>query len=123
MTAHQKRALVTGGAGLIGSHVADQLQREGWTVRVLDNLEPQTHRKGKPAWIAKDVQFIEGDVRDRETMTVALQGIDVVFVTGGIHAVIFGDRDAPDVEKVHAFLGTAGLGARALMTRLFWDRA
>ena len=56
-----KRALVTGGAGLIGSHVSDLLRRGGWTVRVLDNLEPQTHREGKPAWIGSDVEFIEGD--------------------------------------------------------------
>ena len=54
MTPHSKRALVTGGAGLIGSHVADLLRREGWTVRVLDNLESQTHRRGKPAWISSD---------------------------------------------------------------------
>src|SRR5437773_2378106 len=103
MTSHSKRALVTGGAGLIGSHVADQLQREGWTVRVLDNLEPQTHRKGKPAWIAKDVQFIEGDVRDRATMTSALQGIDVVF-----HQAAYGGY-MPEIAKyvhVNSF-GTA----------------
>jgi len=40
---------VTGGAGLIGSHVTDLLVREGWKVRVLDNLEPNTHKRGKPA--------------------------------------------------------------------------
>src|SRR5437773_3890287 len=103
MTSHSKRALVTGGAGLIGSHVADQLQREGWTVRVLDNLEPQTHRKGKPAWIAKDVQFIEGDVRDRATMTSALQGIDIVY-----HQAAYGEY-MPEIAKyvhVNSF-GTA----------------
>ena len=60
MKAQPKRALVTGGAGLIGSHVADLLKREGWRVRILDNLEPQTHRRGKPAWIGNDVEFIEG---------------------------------------------------------------
>jgi len=46
------RALVTGGAGLIGSHIADLLIREGWLVRIFDSLEPQTHRKLKPAWIS-----------------------------------------------------------------------
>jgi len=44
-----KRALVTGGAGLIGSHLVDLLRAEGWLVRILDNLEPQTHRDGRPA--------------------------------------------------------------------------
>ena len=51
MATHGKRALVTGGAGLIGSHVVDLLVREGWTVRILDNLEPQTHRNGQPPWV------------------------------------------------------------------------
>ena len=69
MTSQQKRALVTGGAGLIGSHIADLLRREGWSVRILDNLEPQTHRNGKPAWITDEVEFIEGDVADRATIT------------------------------------------------------
>jgi dTDP-L-rhamnose 4-epimerase len=98
-----KRALVTGGAGLIGSHVADLLQREGWTVRILDNLEPQTHRKGKPAWIANALQFIEGDVRDRGTLTAALQDIDVVF-----HQAAYGGY-MPEIAKyvhVNSF-GTA----------------
>src|SRR5256885_5772347 len=79
MTSHGKRALVTGGAGLIGSHVADLLLREGWKVRILDNLEPQTHRKGKPAWIPFDAEFVEGDIRERATTAAALQDIDVVF--------------------------------------------
>jgi dTDP-L-rhamnose 4-epimerase len=103
MTAHGKRALVTGGAGLIGSHVADLLRREGWSVRVLDNLEPQTHRHGKPAWIADDAEFIEGDVVDRETITSALRDIDVVF-----HQAAYGGY-MPEIAKyvrVNSF-GTA----------------
>src|ERR1044071_3257415 len=103
MTAHAKRALVTGGAGLIGSHVADLLQREGWRVRILDNLEPQTHRHGKPAWIKGDVEFIEGDVVDRETITKALTDIDVVF-----HEAAYGGY-MPEIAKyvrVNSF-GTA----------------
>jgi dTDP-L-rhamnose 4-epimerase len=98
-----KRALVTGGAGLIGSHVADLLQSEGWAVRILDNLEPQTHRNGKPAWIRGDVEFIEGDVVDRKTITAALQNIDVVF-----HQAAYGGY-MPEIAKyvhVNSF-GTA----------------
>ncbi len=76
---HQKRALVTGGAGLIGSHIVDLLLREGWTVRILDNLEPQTHRNGKPEWVNAKAEFRQGFVQDYETMHSALEDIDVVF--------------------------------------------
>jgi dTDP-L-rhamnose 4-epimerase len=97
-----KHALVTGGAGLIGSHLADLLRREGWQVRVLDNLEPQTHRRGRPAWL-EDEGFSEGDLRDRATMQSALEGVDVVF-----HQAAYGGY-MPEIAKyVHVnSLGTA----------------
>ena len=98
-----KRALVTGGAGLIGSHVADLLRAEGWAVRILDNLEPQTHRQGRPVWVGEGAEFIEGDIRDRPTMAAALQDIDVVF-----HQAAYGGY-MPEIAKyVHVnSLGTA----------------
>lgn len=79
---HAKRALVTGGAGLIGSHVTDLLVSEGWTVRVLDNLEPQTHRDGKPPWINPKAEFVQGDLTDRATVRAAMADIDVIFHEG-----------------------------------------
>jgi dTDP-L-rhamnose 4-epimerase len=98
-----KRALVTGGAGLIGSHVADLLVREGWSVRLFDNLEPNTHRRGRPAWINRQAEFIEGDMRDREAIVAALDNIDVVF-----HQAAYGGY-MPEIAKfVHVnSLGTA----------------
>ena len=103
MSKNRKRALVTGGAGLIGSHVTDLLLGEGWKVRVLDNLEPNTHRGGKPAWINQDAEFIAGDLRDRDTMTAALDKIDIVF-----HQAAYGGY-MPEIAKyVHVnSLGTA----------------
>src|SRR5205807_4779941 len=103
MAKNEKRALVTGGAGLIGSHVTDLLVREGWKVRVLDNLEPQTHRRGEPAWINPKVEFTHGDIRDRETVAAALDKIDVVF-----HQAAYGGY-MPEISKyVHVnSLGTA----------------
>ena len=74
-----KRALVTGGAGLIGSHIVDLLVREGWTVRILDNLEPNTHKLGKPAWINPAAEFRQGNVQDYAIIRSALEDIDVVF--------------------------------------------
>src|ERR1039457_4578946 len=98
-----KRALVTGGAGLIGSHVVDLLVREGWEVRVLDNLEPNTHKRGKPLWINSAAEFIEGDMRDRDAVTAALDKIDIVF-----HQAAYGGY-MPEIAKyVHVnSLGTA----------------
>jgi len=98
-----KRALVTGGAGLIGSHVVDLLINKGWTVRVLDNLEPQTHRRGKPAWINPKAEFIQGDLRDRDMVTAALDGIDMAF-----HQAAYGGYMPEMAKFVHVnSLGTA----------------
>jgi dTDP-L-rhamnose 4-epimerase len=98
-----KRALVTGAAGLIGSHVVDLLVRESWQVRALDNLEPQTHRRGKPAWINPKAEFVQGDIRNRDAITTALDGNDVVF-----HLAAYGGY-MPEIAKyVHVnSLGTA----------------
>ncbi|HEX4155683.1 MAG TPA: NAD-dependent epimerase/dehydratase family protein [Acidobacteriaceae bacterium] len=79
MSIHPQRALVTGGAGLIGSHIVDLLLREGWRVRILDNLEPNTHKLGKPAWINSAAEFVQGNVQDAATMRAALEDIDIVF--------------------------------------------
>jgi len=105
----KKRALVTGGAGLIGSHIVDLLQTQGWSVRILDNLEPQTHRDGKPSWlqaaIRKGAEFVEGDMRDREVVESVLDEIDVVF-----HEAAYGGY-MPEISKyvaVNSF-GTAQL--------------
>ena len=99
------RALVTGGAGLIGSHIADLLIREGWSVRILDNLEPQTHRKGKPSWIPVAAEFVHADINDRSAVTEALRNIDVVF-----HQAAYGGY-MPEITKFVAVnsLGTAQL--------------
>jgi dTDP-L-rhamnose 4-epimerase len=90
---HQKRALVTGGAGLIGSHIVDALLQEGWTVRILDNLEPQTHPQGRPAWLPAAAEFCQADICDRSTTGAALRDIDVVF-----HQAAYGGY-MPEISK------------------------
>lgn len=80
-----KKVLVTGGAGLIGSHLVDLLLSKGHEVRILDNLEPQTHLFGKPDWIPADAEFIHGDMRNDDDMKKALTGVDWVF-----HQAAFG---------------------------------
>jgi dTDP-L-rhamnose 4-epimerase len=76
-----ERILITGGAGFIGSHVADELLRQGYKVRVLDNLSSQVHGDAGrvPDYLSNDVEFMAGDVRDPEAVRRALGGIDAVF--------------------------------------------
>lgn len=70
--------LVTGGAGFIGSHLVDRFLEEGFQVRVLDNLDPKIHPHGKPNYLSPEVEFIEGDVTERNVLLHALRGVDVV---------------------------------------------
>ena len=98
-----KRTLVTGGAGLIGSHLSDLLLREGHSVRILDNLEPQTHRNGRPPWIPREVEFLDADVRDRAAVAAALRDVDVVF-----HQAAYGGYMPEMAKYVHVnSFGTA----------------
>lgn len=73
------KCLVTGGAGFIGSHTVDALIARGYDVRILDNLSKPVHLKGKPDYIPKEAEFLLGDVRNREDMKKALDGVDVVY--------------------------------------------
>jgi dTDP-L-rhamnose 4-epimerase len=74
-------ALITGGAGFIGSHLADALLRRGLRVRALDSLDPQVHGEGqnRPEYLDPDVELIVGDVRDPAAVTRGLKDVDVVF--------------------------------------------
>src|SRR5215218_417728 len=75
------RVLITGGAGFIGSHLADELLEHGYQVRALDNLSDQVHGQdsGRPGYLNPDVELIEGDVRDPEAVRRALEGVDAVY--------------------------------------------
>jgi dTDP-L-rhamnose 4-epimerase len=75
------RILITGGAGFIGSHLADDLLARGHHVRVLDNLSPQVHGSTDrpPAYLHAAVEFVAGDVRYPGAVARALDGIDAVF--------------------------------------------
>lgn len=75
--------LVTGGAGLIGSHLVDALIERGCQVKILDSLESYTHPQGEPDWIHRSATLIVGNVLDRDMLKKALQGVDVVFHQAG----------------------------------------
>jgi dTDP-L-rhamnose 4-epimerase len=74
-----KKVLITGGAGFVGSHLADGLLRAGHHVRILDELTPQVHPSGRPDYLSKDVELAVGDVRDPNRLREVLAGTDVVF--------------------------------------------
>jgi dTDP-L-rhamnose 4-epimerase len=109
---HSQTALITGGAGLIGSHIVDLALASGWNVRILDNLQRQTHRHGQPPWVPREAEFLHGDVRDRKTWERALEGIDVVF-----HQAAYGGY-MPEIAK---FIASNGVGT-ALMLETIRDR-
>src|SRR5438094_711035 len=75
----RKQVLITGGAGFVGSHLADGLLGAGHSVRILDELTPQVHPAGRPDYLSPDVELIVGDVRDPNLLKNALTGVDVVF--------------------------------------------
>ncbi len=94
------KALVTGGAGLIGSHLTDLLIESGYDVVILDCLEPQTHPNGKPGWIHPDACFIQGDIRRDEDLKKALDGVDVVFHQAAFGGFIPGFSKYFDVNAI-----------------------
>ena len=80
-----KQVLVTGGAGFIGSHIVHALVQRGDKVRVLDNL--CTGFKANFSSVAKDIEFIEGDVADETIVGRAMQGIELVYHEAALASV------------------------------------
>jgi dTDP-L-rhamnose 4-epimerase len=73
------RILVTGGAGFIGSHTCDRLLALGHDVVVLDALTPPVHRNGRPAYLSPEVDFYQGDTRNRDLVGNLLSRVDAVY--------------------------------------------
>jgi dTDP-L-rhamnose 4-epimerase len=106
------RALVTGGAGFIGSHIVDRLLREGHETTVLDSFAPRVHRGRRPAHLRAEARLIEGDVRDPAALGRALENVEAVF-----HQAAHQDH-MPDFSE---FL-TTNAGGTALLYELIVAR-
>src|SRR5690349_15665007 len=98
------RALVTGGAGFIGSHLIDALLARGDQVRVMDNLS--TGRMENLAHVRNDIEFIEADVNDTAVLARAVTSVDCIFHQAAIASV---PRSVAKPLESHAACATATL--------------
>jgi dTDP-L-rhamnose 4-epimerase len=106
--------LITGGAGFIGSHLADVLLTRGHRVRALDNLSPQVHGTDgtRPDYLDQQVELIQGDVRDPEAVRRALKGIDVVYHLAAAVGV------GQSMYEIAQYTGVNNLGTAVLLEAL-----
>lgn len=109
------RVLVTGGAGFIGSHVAETLVDAGYRVRVVDALLPEVHR-GDPVELDPRVEFVRGDVRDPADVAAALDGIDAVSHQAAMVGL------GVDLADLPAYAGHNDLGTAVLLAQMAKQR-
>ncbi len=119
-------ALVTGGAGFIGSYITDELLRRGYAVRILDNLEPQVHgglreNGGRPDYLAREAELVLGDVRDPEAVRNALHGVDVLVHQAALVGVPQSMYDIRRYTDINAMGGATVLDV-AMNDRAIRDR-
>jgi dTDP-L-rhamnose 4-epimerase len=109
-----KRILITGGAGFIGSHLADALLSRGHEVRALDNLSPQVHGTDtqRPEYLDQEVELITGDVQDSEVVRRALEGVDVVYHLAAAVGV------GQSMYQIAHYTGVNNLGTAVLLEAL-----
>ena len=108
MLDQRRRILITGGAGFIGCNLADRLVQDGHSVTVLDNLSRRGTDKNL-AWLRErhgsKFQFVQGDIRNAETMNQAVTGMEVIYHLAGQTAVTTSVTNPRDDFEANA-LGT-----------------
>ena len=98
-----KRALITGGAGLIGSHIADKLVADGFEeIVILDNFTRGRMQNLDAACASGKVTLVEGDIRNTEHVRDVMDGIDIVFHEAAIRIT----QCAEDPRLAHDVLAT-----------------
>jgi dTDP-L-rhamnose 4-epimerase len=107
-----KTVLVTGGAGFLGSHMVDRLLERGFHVRVFDNLTPQVHPNGFPEYLANDIEFLSGDMRDLDRVKFAVAGVDVIFHLAAVVGV------GQSMYEIDHYMGANSQGTANLLQAL-----
>jgi dTDP-L-rhamnose 4-epimerase len=109
-----KRVLITGGAGFIGSHVADELLLHGYRVRALDVLAPQVHGPARqpPSYLNPDIELVDKDVRDPGALGQALRDVDAVFHFAAAVGV------GQSMYEIQKYTGCNDLGTAVLLEAL-----
>lgn len=90
-TDFDKLALVTGGAGFIGSHLTEELLSQGFRVRVLDNFS--SGRLSNLSGVKASIELIEGDIRDKDLIDKVMNGVSYVFHLAGLASVPMSQED------------------------------
>jgi nucleoside-diphosphate-sugar epimerase len=90
------KALVTGGAGFIGSHIAEALVRIGWETRVMDDLSNGKKENLEPFF--SEIEFISGSITDNTVVKKALEGTDYIFHEAALVSVV---ESVSNPEKTH----------------------
>ena len=98
------RYLVTGGAGFIGSHIAEALLARNESVRILDDLS--TGYQQNLAHLEGEIEFLQGDVRDNALVARAVEGVEVVFHQAALASV---HRSLSEPQETHAVCATGTL--------------
>lgn len=115
----QERWLVTGGAGFIGSHIAEDLVRRGHRVRILDDLSSGKLERIAP--FSHKVEFVKGDLRDLAAVRRVMKGVQYVSHQGGLRAVAKSMVDPVSYSEVnvtgtvHVLLAAKEAGARRVV--------
>jgi dTDP-L-rhamnose 4-epimerase len=107
-----KNILITGGAGFVGSHLADALLEAGDNVRIFDNLTEQVHPDGIPGYLSPEAELVRGNMQDAAAVRRALDGIEVVFHLAAAVGV------GQSMYEIERYMGTNTQGTAVLLQEL-----